>query len=131
MAETNVYEVQRIYRYSKWNPTFVHHIITAKQFMRVTHYISTYKNELPEENFVMSCHGNACKPTAAAYHRTDKKTLLAIKEDILSNKPISKIYAEKDESDAVDFSQCVRNPKQIYNVKMKRLILAITDVLHL
>ena len=70
----NVYELTRYYRYSKANPGFVHIITTAKRynfFKNLRYYISMYKYDQDPENFVMRRHGNAKKPTAAIYHRTD------------------------------------------------------------
>ena len=119
VSDENVVEVQRIYRYNKWNETFIHLIVIAKRFMH--HYIMAYKNNLPEEKFVMSRHGNAYKATAPEYHRTDKKTLLSIKDEILSDKPIAKIYKKRNDTQATDFSECIKNPKQLYNMKMRNV----------
>ena len=121
---TNIYEVERTYRYSKWNESFVHLIITAKRYLHLrsmSHYITAYKNDKPVESFLMSRHGNASKPTAPEYHRTDKNTLMELKQDVLSGKPAAKIYEEKQDTKAANFSECIRNPKQIYNVKSQNV----------
>ena len=67
----------------------------------------------------MSRHGNAKKPTAAIYHRTDASVIKAGKSKIKEGKPLRQIYEESDKDDLPSVSQLFRNPRQLYNIKRR------------
>ena len=69
-----------------------------------------------KEAFVMLRHGNASKPAAATYYRTDPEVFRVIKSNIEEDKLSSRIYENINTSTTNSVSMEVRNPMQIYNL---------------
>ena len=124
----DVFELSREYRQSKANPTFSHMIATARRYNETSlqqYYVTCYRwmdgenqeNLSNEENFVLPRHGNAVKPTAAVYYRTDSKVLCTSRKEITNNKNYDDIYKTVNTTNDFSVGTEIRNPKQLYNIK--------------
>ena len=122
----SVCELTRIYRKNKANPEFVHMIVTVRKKNKKDsekYYITSYRvnstesQENFEENFKVPRHGNALKPTAASYYRTDKKVSEQAAASLKENKSCTAVYENLASSSLSSVSSELRNPKQVQNIK--------------
>ena len=67
--------------------------------------------------FVMPCHGDASKPTAAIYYWANPVVLRIIKSNIEEDKLSSETYKYVNTGSASSVSIEIRNPMQIYNLQ--------------
>ena len=122
----SVYELTRIYRKNKANPELVHMIVTVRKKNKKDsekYYITSYRVSSTEsqenfkENFKVPRHGNALKPTAASYYRTDKKVLEQAAASLTENKSCAAVYENLASLSLSSVSSELCNPKQVQNIK--------------
>ena len=92
------------------------------------YYVTCYKwkEGKPDKTVSTPQHGNATKPTAPEYYKTDNEVLQTAKTKLESNSP-SFVDAEMSNQDTPSFSDQVRNPKQLYNIMSNSKDYAITQ----
>ncbi|PFX17680.1 hypothetical protein AWC38_SpisGene17985 [Stylophora pistillata] len=81
VPDTEVFELTRFYRASKWNPTFARTIATVKEIKEKElkpYYLVIYKWTEGEKEFVTQRHGNAKKPTSSSYFRKEPEVFSTI-----------------------------------------------------
>eukprot|EP00112_Aurelia_sp_Birch-Aquarium-sp1_P016153 Seg3637.1 transcript_id=Seg3637.1/GoldUCD/mRNA.D3Y31 product="hypothetical protein" protein_id=Seg3637.1/GoldUCD/D3Y31 len=126
VPEAHVYELCRTYRKNKANPALTHMIVTARRKDKKDiekHYVSSYRvhgeyGETLEENFIMPRHGNATRPTAAKYFRTEKKVLKAAASALERKMSADAVYKSLSTSEGgSSVSAELRNPRQVHNIK--------------
>ena len=116
-----VYELAKEYRHSKANSNFQHVIAYVRKYGVTSwsqYYVSSYFWK-PGSNVEFSTprHGNAQKATASEYYRTDPEVVETARTKLLESSPHS-VYTEMSMvDDNSSFSNLVRNPKQLYNLK--------------
>ena len=129
----SVYELTRIYRKNKANPELVHMIVTVRKKKNKDsekYYVTSYRvsstesQENFEENFKVPKHGNALKPTAASYCRTDKKVLEQAAASLTENKSCAAVYENLALSSLSSVSSELCNPKQVQNINQASQDLA-------
>ena len=97
-----MFEVEQIYRYNKWNATFMHLIITAKTFMHIKEHVSLY-NGIKVYALKSVCHYQhirmiyltnslSCHDMEILVSQVPLSTLLSIQDDI---NPLQK-YMKKE-----------------------------------
>ncbi len=121
----DVYELTRTYRKNKANPALQHMIVTARRKDKKEpeqFYISSYRLDVNidgqefEEAFKLPSHGNATKPAAASYFRTDTNVLRSVKSCLQQKMSCEEVY--KLHSNTCDtVSGELRNPRQVHNIK--------------
>ena len=78
---------------------------------------STDSQENFEENFKVPRHGNALKPTAGPYYRTDKNVSEQAAASLKENKSCAAVYENLASSSLFSVSSELRNPRQVQNIK--------------
>ena len=135
-SKEDVYTLRREYRKGKHNPRFYHVLATISRYGEDkwcnNYYMSCYfwkdnerhswKDGTPDEIFFTPRHGNAKKPTAPAYFKTEPAVLNEAKTMLQSNSP-SFVYSKLSSPDSQNspgnspsFSGQIRNPRQLYNM---------------
>ena len=124
MLNDDVFDFFREYRESKANPNFNHVTACVKKFSTSIisdFYLSLYywKEGTASQNkdFSIPRHSNAKKPTAAAYYRTDSKTISKAKTMLSENFSSSSIYNEVNHEAKISVGEEIRDPKQLWNLK--------------
>ena len=114
------FELFREYRESKANPNFNDVTAYVKKFS--TSIISDFYVSLnyrkkgaasQNEDFLIPRHGNAKKPTAAAYYRTDIQTISKARTMLSENYSSSSIYNEVNHEVKISVGEETRDPKQL------------------
>ena len=125
VEDKDVYELTRSYRRNKANYQLTHIIITVRQKDKKDaekYYVSSYRvdsSEDPDEfeiNFKIPRHGNAVKPTAATYFRTDK-SVLEKAALLLKEKSPNAVYESLSQPSTHSVSEELRKPRQVHNLK--------------
>ena len=118
------FELFREHRESKANPNFNDVTAYVKKFS--TSIISDFYASLyyrkkgtasQNEDFLIPRHGNAKKPTAAAYYRTDSQTISKARTMLSENYSSSSIYNEVNHEAKLSVGEETRDPKQLQNLK--------------
>ena len=94
-----------------------------------------WDKDAEKEAFVMPCHGNASKPAAKTYYRTDPEVLRVIKSNIEEDKLSCEIYENINTATANSASMEVRNvvsrfitcKQQKYSFEIDSLIWQIQE----
>ena len=125
MESDDVFELFREYRASKSNPNFNHVTAYVKKFSSSIisdFYVSLYywKEEtvLQNEDILIPRHGNAKKPTAVAYYRTDSQTVSKTRTMLSDNYSSASIYNEVNYEAKIYVGEEIRDPKQLWNLKI-------------
>ena len=114
------FELFREHRESKANPNFNDVTAYVKKFS--TSIISDFYASLyyrkkgtasQNEDFLIPRHGNAKKPTAAAYYRTDSQTISKARTMLSENYSSSSIYNEVNHEAKLSVGEETRDPKQL------------------
>ena len=117
----DIYALKKEYRKSKANSNFQHifayvHKYNEKEWCS-NYYVSCYSWKGKEEAFTTPRHGNAKKPTAAEYFRTEPNVLREAKSKLETSSP-SFVYTEMSSRNVKSFSEQIRDPKQLYNARL-------------
>ena len=116
----DVFELFREYRESKANLNFNHVPAYVKKFL--TSIISDFYMSLyywkeatasQNEDFSIPRHGNAKKPTVAAYYRTDSQTISKDRTMFSENYSSSSIYNEVNHEAEISVGGEISDPKQL------------------
>ena len=98
VSESEVYELVRLYRASKHNPDFSRTIATVRvcdDHEPKPHYLVMYRwagEHQGSEDFVLSRHGNATRPTTNAYYRKDPNLLQEIDDMLQKGMSTDRVY---------------------------------------
>ena len=123
-SSENVYQLTKEYRESKHNAGFTHVIAYARKHDENDwvndFYVSCYKwkGGKPDGTFLTPRHGNAKKPTSPEYHRTDPDVLSTAKKALAQGSSPSFVYKDLTNVDASSYSEQIRDPKQLWNLKL-------------
>ena len=125
IPESEVYELTRYYRTSKFNPEFSRTIATVKAITDrelKPFYLVLYKWAAGEsKEFFLPRHGNAKKPTSSSYFRKDPRTFTAIDNLLEEGMPTDKVYNTLIQEKTATVSETITDPKMIENRKYKNM----------
>ena len=125
IPESEVYELTRYYRTSKFNPEFSRTIATFKAITDKEpkpFYLVLYKWAGGEsKEFFLLPHGNAKKATSSSYFRKDPCTFIAIDNLLDEGIPEDKAYDTMIEEKTTTVSETILGPKMIANRKYKNM----------
>ena len=114
------FELFREHRESKANANFNDVTAYVKKFSTSIisdFYVSLYYRKKgtasQNEDFLIPRHGNAKKPTAAAYYRTDSQTISKARTMLSENYSSSSIYNEVNHEAKLSVGEETRDPKQL------------------
>ena len=124
VCQSDVYELTRMYRKSKYNPDFNRTIVTVRacdEKELKPYYLVIYRwarEDMGPKDFVLFRHGNATRSSTNAYFRKDPKLFLEIDgtlEEGLSTDIVYNTIAKRKEETV---SQTVSGAKMIDNRKL-------------
>ena len=125
IPESEVYELTRYYKTSKFNPEFSRTIATVKAITDKKlkpFYLVLYKWAGGEsKEFFLPRHGNAKKPTSSSYFRKDPRTFAAIDNLLDEGIPADRVYNTMIKEKTTTVSETIPGPKMIANRKYKNM----------
>ena len=125
IPESEVYELTRYYKTSKFNPEFSRTIATVKAITDKElkpFYLVLYKWARGEsKEFFLPRHGNAKKPTSSAYFRKDPCTSTAIDNLLDEGMPTDTVYNTLIKEKTTTVSETIPGPKMFENRKYKNM----------
>ena len=117
VAQDKLYELERMYRYSKHNPAVHNTIVTVRSVKTgvvFNQYLLIYKwSDTPTKKFVAPRHGNAKQSSASSYYREDISVYENIDSMLPEGKSKDAIYAVLTSCNPKTFGVTIRNPKVI------------------
>ena len=121
VSTQKIYDVTRRYRQSKFNPGFTNTIVTVRPMSTgrdERYYLVSYKwNTEPTDDFILTRHGNAKKPSASSYYRQDPSIHHEIGEMVDTGMSNDSIYSKLINKKTITASETIRDPKVISNFR--------------